>query len=83
MKFNEEKLEGIFGVKYLSMTERDKKEHEILSYLDENEISLINNPLKWWNENKNRYPNVAKLATLILCIPATSVKLREYSRKQD
>jgi len=74
MKFNEEKLEGIFGVKHLSTTERDKKEHEVLSYLDENEISLINDPLKWWNENKNRYPNVAKLATLILCIPATSVE---------
>jgi hypothetical protein len=32
----------------------------------------INNPLIWWKEHEQMYPNVAKLARKILCIPATS-----------
>ncbi len=31
-----------------------------------------NNPLDWWKQNASRYPNVAKVARAVLCIPATS-----------
>ena len=30
------------------------------------------NPLKWWNDNKARLPNLRQLAFKLLCIPATS-----------
>jgi len=30
------------------------------------------NPLTWWEQNEDVYPNIAKLARRLLCIPATS-----------
>lgn len=46
---------------------------EIQSYLQESESSIHTNPLNWWRNNSNRYPNISKIAKKYLSTPATSV----------
>jgi hypothetical protein len=41
-------------------------------FTDEYGIRQFNNPLDWWRQNESKYPNVARLARRVLCIPATS-----------
>lgn len=36
-------------------------------------ISVDSNPLKWWKDNENQYPNLSKLAKRYLAVQATSV----------
>jgi hypothetical protein len=56
-----------------SELQRYKMEPILYKYIwKENKIVGKNNPLKWWQENECKYPNVAKLARAVLCIPATS-----------
>ena len=47
-----------------------------LSIADEIEMYLQSKPphhsVKWWKMNESRYPNVARLAKSMLCIPVTS-----------
>ena len=32
---------------------------------------IITNPLHWWRDNEDRFPNLAKMARSVLAIPAT------------
>ena len=46
---------------------------EFEKYLKEFPLKSSENCLEWWAKNKHTYPNLAKLATQYLCVPATSV----------
>ena len=46
--------------------------NEISHYLSSNVRNDVN-PFKWWNENKDNFPILAKLAKKYLCVSATSV----------
>ncbi|CAF4624282.1 unnamed protein product [Didymodactylos carnosus] len=46
--------------------------NECMNYLSEPEIRTNTCALIWWNQNKYRYPTIAKIARKYLCIPATS-----------
>lgn len=45
---------------------------ELEQYLAETPSPRSQAPLSWWNENQERLPNLAKLARVYLCVPATS-----------
>ena len=51
---------------------------ELLSYRQAVALEFLkadgswNNPLEWWKERAQLYPNLARLARRVLCIPATS-----------
>lgn len=45
---------------------------EVDEYLDEPCILMSENPILYWQNNTCRFPNLAKLACQVLCIPATS-----------
>jgi len=52
-----------------------RNELDAYKALPELPIATVNgivNPLDWWKENSQVYPNLAKLAKKYLCIPATS-----------
>ena len=56
-----------------SELQRYKMEPPLLKYIwKDNKTAGRNNPLEWWQKNEFKYPNVAKLARAVLCIPATS-----------
>jgi len=42
-------------------------------YLQEPLIARSNDPLKWWNENKNIYPTLFEIMKRRFCIQGTSV----------
>lgn len=46
--------------------------NEVSHYLSSNVRNDVN-PFKWWNENKDNFPILAKLAKKYLCVSATSV----------
>ncbi|XP_057685686.1 E3 SUMO-protein ligase ZBED1-like [Corythoichthys intestinalis] len=71
-------LNSILGSSSDSETDDDEDElrsqavqKEVLQYFGEHPLSKKENPLPWWRTNAVRYPNVAKLAKLFFCIPAT------------
>ena len=39
----------------------------------------VHNILEWWKLNKGRFPNIAKLAKAVICIPATSTPSERFS----
>ncbi|KAJ4930290.1 hypothetical protein JOQ06_019295 [Pogonophryne albipinna] len=45
---------------------------EVQMYFAEPAIHKKDDPLRWWRENKGRFPVLSKLARSFLCIPATS-----------
>ena len=74
MKFTDQRLSGIFGIKNYLTTKEDKIQNEIWNYVEEREAELMMNPLDWWRINEKKYQNLSRLAKLILCVPATSVQ---------
>jgi len=46
---------------------------EVDKYLQEPLIARSNDPLKWWNENKNIYPTLFEIMKRRFCIQGTSV----------
>uniref|UniRef100_A0A2S2PPI5 Zinc finger BED domain-containing protein 1 n=1 Tax=Schizaphis graminum TaxID=13262 RepID=A0A2S2PPI5_SCHGA len=46
---------------------------EVDKYLQEPIIARTNDPLKWWNENKNVYPSLFEIMKRRFCIQGTSV----------
>lgn len=55
------------------LTDRERLVKELDSFLDEPNEAEDSNPLKWWQTNQSKYPTVAVVARMFLCIPATSV----------
>jgi hypothetical protein len=50
----------------------------------EETINSSDDPLKWWHENRLRFPNVALVARQLLGVPATSVASeRAFSKAGD
>ncbi|XP_071963965.1 zinc finger BED domain-containing protein 6-like [Antedon mediterranea] len=45
---------------------------EIKSYINASNVSLNTSTLDYWNQNKDTYPTLAKIAQNVLCIPAIS-----------
>ena len=47
-------------------------EDELAQYFTDKVAAHDCHPLRWWEQNEFRFPNLAKVARSILCIPATS-----------
>lgn len=47
--------------------------HELHSYFASPVINRNNDPFEWWARNKSRYPEMARIAKVFLCCPASSV----------
>jgi len=44
-----------------------------LAHFKQKKMSLDDDLFKWWRENAINYPDLAKLARILHCIPATSI----------
>ncbi len=61
------------------LSREQQMSNELQAYLSEPILvncqgaSSSTDPLKWWNTNRSRFPNVARVARIYLSIPATSV----------
>lgn len=71
-------MSSLFGDVYITSVELPKSaqelcEMEVSMYKKEQPLSAVSNPLTWWRNNCEKYPNLALLAKKYLCIPATSV----------
>jgi len=51
----------------------EKAKFELQQYVEDSSSDSTVNPLRWWYENKLRYPDLCQLALHYLTIPATSV----------
>ncbi|XP_046692045.1 E3 SUMO-protein ligase ZBED1-like isoform X2 [Silurus meridionalis] len=51
----------------------DTAASEIKRFREEKPLPLQENPLSWWKEHEDAYPELSKLAKGFLCIPGTSV----------
>jgi len=45
---------------------------ELDLYSAEKPVARDDQPLKWWKENNARFPRLADVARVLLCIPSTS-----------
>ena len=48
-------------------------EEELQLFFSERPVATDRDPLRWWEINEERFPNVAKQAKQLLCLPETSV----------
>ena len=55
-----------------TLTPNQKATAEITLYLQEMAVDGEENPLTWWKNNQGRFPLMARLARIYLCICATS-----------
>lgn len=65
-------LLGKRGAREITLTDEQRAMAEIAIYLQESAIDGEEDPLKWWANNQNRFPLMAKIAKKYLCICATS-----------
>ena len=56
-----------------NQTVEDRAKIELQQYMEDSSYVDTVTPLKWWHHNKQRYPNLCKLALHYFTIPATSV----------
>uniref|UniRef100_A0A1A8EXC3 HAT C-terminal dimerisation domain-containing protein n=1 Tax=Nothobranchius korthausae TaxID=1143690 RepID=A0A1A8EXC3_9TELE len=57
---------------------------EIQKYRGEAPLPLTENPLSWWKNHEQDYPQLSKIAKSLLCIPGTSVSAeRVFSSAGD
>ena len=71
-----ELLSNVIGSAATSSADKtceEKAKFELQRYVDDSSCDSTVNPLRWWYENKPRYPNLCKLVLHYLMIPATSV----------
>lgn len=45
---------------------------EVLRYRSLGQLSLVANPLAWWEKNQTTFPFLRELAQRVLCVPASS-----------
>ena len=55
------------------LLQRDSKKKEIWDDCKEKSISFEENPLKWWNKNRDKYKILSLIAGHTLSTPASSV----------
>ena len=71
----EQDFEQLFGPHYHSGPRAGHQctaEEEVRDYLQTPQIPTMQNPLRWWAENEDRFPRLAKLGRRYLAVPATS-----------
>ena len=51
----------------------EKATQEVNRYKEEPQLSVVEDPLKWWKERSFYFPYLSNLVKSRLCIPATSV----------
>lgn len=51
---------------------QEQAEMEIKQYMEAESIDVDSKPLVWWKQHEGRFPRLALLAKMMLCIPATS-----------
>lgn len=56
----------------LSLTEKQKVELELETYLKYIDAESDSDPLVWWRQHERKFPRLSHLAKKYLCIPATS-----------
>ncbi|XP_046332731.2 E3 SUMO-protein ligase ZBED1-like [Haliotis rufescens] len=71
-------LEGLLGDVFIVKSEPAKSAFELAKldvdrYCCEPGIALGDSSLSWWKTKEDKYPRLAQLAKMMLCIPATSV----------
>uniref|UniRef100_A0A1A8QR33 HAT C-terminal dimerisation domain-containing protein n=1 Tax=Nothobranchius rachovii TaxID=451742 RepID=A0A1A8QR33_9TELE len=65
-------------------SENDLAAGEIKKYRGEAPLPLTENPLSWWKNHEQDYPQLSKIAKSLLCIPGTSVSAeRVFSSAGD
>uniref|UniRef100_A0A8C6TE01 BED-type domain-containing protein n=1 Tax=Neogobius melanostomus TaxID=47308 RepID=A0A8C6TE01_9GOBI len=65
-------IAALFGEDYYKEDTTDI-ESELNRYCQDKCPSPQIDPMDWWKTNENKYPQLAKLASAYLCVPATSV----------
>lgn len=71
-------LGDIFGDVFICGSEPPKSptdlaQLQMVQYKEIPSIGLGENPLVWWRTNEHKFPMLARVAKMLLCIPGTSV----------
>ena len=55
-----------------TLSQRELIEKELSAYLQSVNVDSEANPLQWWNDHEEMFPNLKNVAKKYLCVPATS-----------
>ncbi|XP_061571822.1 E3 SUMO-protein ligase ZBED1-like [Cololabis saira] len=55
-----------------TISQRERIEKELSAYLQSEIVDSEANPLQWWNNHEEMFPNLKNVAKKYLCVPATS-----------